>query len=212
MQDSNTSEFVLGIARLVKFASSFLILEVGDVIATGTPGGRRLRPATSHLHEGGRSRCGRRRWFGSVRERRGGARRELRRVKVSRVQLSWYRAEHDRPISNARFTYPGSNKVVCRITTDDGTQGIGWVNGTQMVLAIAAEMAERVVGADPLAVERLWAETYDLKTHGRWGLAMKAMSAIDIACWDIAGKAAGRPLYQLLGGAQESVLSYVAGG
>lgn len=133
-------------------------------------------------------------------------------MKIESAVLSWYRAEHDRPISNSKFTYAGSNKVVCLLRTDDGAEGVGWVNGNDLVLNILSEMTERVIGLDPIRVEALWDRTFDLKAHGRWGLAMKAMSAIDIACWDIASRTMGRPLYQVLGGARDRVPAYVAGG
>jgi L-rhamnonate dehydratase len=60
-----------------------------------------------------------------------------------------------------------------------------------------------LVGEDPLDVERLWQKMYrGLIYVGRRGIALHALSGIDIALWDIAGKAAGKPVHELLGGAK----------
>jgi D-galactarolactone cycloisomerase len=62
-------------------------------------------------------------------------------------------------------------------------------------------IAPLVVGEDPLARERLWLRVYNLlRDHGQKGMPIQALSGVDIALWDIAGKAAGLPLYSLLGG------------
>jgi L-alanine-DL-glutamate epimerase-like enolase superfamily enzyme len=69
--------------------------------------------------------------------------------------------------------------------------------------AIAGSLRELLVGENPLEVERLWQKMYrGLIYIGRRGIALHALSGIDIALWDIAGKAAGKPVYELLGGAK----------
>jgi L-rhamnonate dehydratase len=69
--------------------------------------------------------------------------------------------------------------------------------------AIAGSLRELLVGEDPLDVERLWQKMYrGLIYVGRRGIALHALSGIDIALWDIAGKAAGKPVHELLGGAK----------
>jgi L-rhamnonate dehydratase len=69
--------------------------------------------------------------------------------------------------------------------------------------AIAGSLRDLLVGEDPLDVERLWQKMYrGLIYVGRRGIALHALSGIDIALWDIAGKAAGRPVHELLGGAK----------
>ena len=58
-----------------------------------------------------------------------------------------------------------------------------------------------LIGQNPLEIERLWQDMFRLiGFHGWAGAELRAISAIDIALWDIYGKAAGQPIYQLLGG------------
>ena len=57
------------------------------------------------------------------------------------------------------------------------------------------------MGSDPLAIEKLWADLFLEVSYSGWaGAEMRAMSAVDLALWDIAGQAAGVPIYSLLGG------------
>ncbi|MFN2629217.1 MAG: mandelate racemase/muconate lactonizing enzyme family protein [Gaiellaceae bacterium] len=104
-----------------------------------------------------------------------------------------------------------------RIHTDLGHVGIGEAD-TSPYLArtmiempsshlIARGLGEVLVGEDPLQIDRLWHVMYRATYHyGRAGVALHVISAIDMALWDIAGKAAGRPVSDLLGGAR---LDYV---
>jgi galactonate dehydratase len=100
------------------------------------------------------------------------------------------------------------NPVLVRINTDDGVSGLGEVGlafgvGAEAGASYVKNVAEKLlIGADPMKIEGMW-ETMFRKIF--WGLGggpvvYGAMSAIDIACWDIKGKALGLPVYQLLGG------------
>ena len=73
-------------------------------------------------------------------------------------------------------------------------------------------LCDRVVGEDPFNVERIWEKMYRPKLYGRKGLATRAISAIDVALWDIKGKVSGRSIHQLLGGYRDTIPAYVAGG
>ena len=65
---------------------------------------------------------------------------------------------------------------------------------------IEHELKPLLIGQDPLKIEYLWQLMFGRsRQHGRRGIVMHAMSGIDIALWDIAGKAAGLPLYRLFG-------------
>ena len=100
-----------------------------------------------------------------------------------------------------------------RIHTDEEHVGIGEAD-TSPYLArtmiempsshlIARGLGEVLVGEDPLQIDRLWHVMYRATYHyGRGGVALHVISAIDMALWDIAGKAAGRPVHDLLGGAR----------
>ncbi len=98
-----------------------------------------------------------------------------------------------------------------RIHTDEGIVGVGEADTAPMLARTIIEMPsshslarglrEVLVGEDPLQIDRLWQRLFHASDHyGRRGAALHVISAIDIALWDIAGKVAGRPVCELLGG------------
>lgn len=100
-----------------------------------------------------------------------------------------------------------------RVHTDEGVVGIGEADTSPYLAravvempsshAIARGLAELLVGESALAAGRLWKLMYDGSSYyGRAAVAVHVISAIDMALWDIAGKAAGRPVSDLLGGAR----------
>ena len=97
------------------------------------------------------------------------------------------------------------NWVILKVFTDEGITGIGegtnWP-GSPLILEACRHAGETIVGEDPSRIEYLWTRLYrDFNWMGQAGPVMSAISAIDIALWDIAGKCAGLPVYKLLGGA-----------
>lgn len=102
--------------------------------------------------------------------------------------------------------------LVVRVHTDVGIVGIGEVDSSPLVAkaiieapashAIARGLRACVIGADPLDIAPLWERMYQGSIFfGRGGAAQQAISGIDMALWDIAGKALNQPVYRLLGGA-----------
>ena len=100
--------------------------------------------------------------------------------------------------------------LVIRVHTDEGITGIGEVDSSPELVqalvnapsshAVATSLREALVGEDPLDVEGLWQKMYrGLIYFGRRGIAVHAISGLDIALWDIKGKALGKPVYELLG-------------
>jgi L-rhamnonate dehydratase len=100
--------------------------------------------------------------------------------------------------------------VVIRVHTDDGLVGIGEVDSSPEVVravvetrgshAVAHGLRQLLVGEDPLDVERLWQRMYrGVIFYGRRGVAIHAISGVDIALWDIKGQALGKPVCELLG-------------
>ncbi len=90
------------------------------------------------------------------------------------------------------------NYPVVRITTDEGISGLGAVESYKPYLAPhVAFYKDMIVGEDPTNVERVMRRIRRMGSFKPWG---SAVSAIEIALWDIAGKAAGLPVYKLLGG------------
>ncbi|HEY0414223.1 MAG TPA: D-mannonate dehydratase ManD [Allosphingosinicella sp.] len=102
-------------------------------------------------------------------------------------------------------TCPGRNFVTLRIETKDGVSGLGdaTLNGREM--AVASYLADHVVpcliGRDAHRIEDIWQYLYKGAYWRRGPVTMSAIAAVDMALWDIKGKVAGLPLYQLLGGA-----------
>jgi galactonate dehydratase len=107
------------------------------------------------------------------------------------------------------------NYLFIRLTTDTGLQGVGeasleWQERTVECL-IHEWVEERVLGCDPFAIEALIGGLIRDQYQGG-ATVMTAISGIEIACWDIIGKACGQPLYQLLGGrARDELTSYANG-
>ena len=90
--------------------------------------------------------------------------------------------------------------LFCRVFTDAGIHGVGEAAGWPSVEAEIQLKAQAVIGEDPFAIERLWSRMF-LQTHGMTGVTgAAAMSAIEMALWDIKGKALDTPVWNLLGG------------
>lgn len=110
-------------------------------------------------------------------------------VHAGPIQWMWVRLHTDEGISGLGETYPaprGAREVIHRL------------------------LAPVLLARDPSEIDKLWVELFQRISYAGWaGAEMRAISAIDIALWDIAGKAAGMPLYKLLGGAsRESIPVY----
>jgi mannonate dehydratase len=108
---------------------------------------------------------------------------------------------------------PGRNFVTLRLTTDDGHVGLGDATLNGRELAVAAYLAEHVVplliGRDAHRIEDTWQYLYRGAYWRRGPVTMAAIAAVDTALWDIKAKAAGLPLYQLLGGrSRDGLLAY----
>lgn len=102
-------------------------------------------------------------------------------------------------------TCPGRNFVTLRVTTEDGLVGLGDATLNGRELAVASYLADHVVpllaGRDARMIEDTWQYLYRGAYWRRGPVTMAAIAAVDTALWDIKAKAAGMPLYQLLGGA-----------
>ena len=105
-------------------------------------------------------------------------------------------------------TCPGRNFVTLKLITDDGVTGIGDATLNGRELAVAAYLTEHVlpclIGRDPHRIEDIWQYLYRGAYWRRGPVTMAAIAAVDVALWDIKAKAAGLPLYQLLGGASRT--------
>ena len=142
-------------------------------------------------------------------------------MKITKLQVYILRApDSGRPHWVSHFIVPKANEILVRLQTDEGIEGIGLATSyTPIEAAIHAfrsGIGELIVGADPLAPEQLYqklfALTWQRVAHEKgWSreAIVRISSAVDIACWDIMGKAAGLPLYRLFGGFRSEVPAYV---
>ncbi len=108
---------------------------------------------------------------------------------------------------------PGRNFVTLKIETDDGLSGLGDATLNGRELAVASYLTDHVIpcliGRDAHRIEDTWQYLYRGAYWRRGPVTMSAIAAVDTALWDLKAKAAGLPLYQLLGGAsRERVMVY----
>jgi L-alanine-DL-glutamate epimerase-like enolase superfamily enzyme len=118
----------------------------------------------------------------------------VRITKVETLRMSRGVTVHAGPI----------NWLWVRIHTDAGLIGLGetYPHPEAEEAVVHANLATRLLGQDPSRIDGLWASMLDAVAYAGWaGAEMRAISAVDIALWDLAGKAANQPVYQLLGGA-----------
>ena len=109
---------------------------------------------------------------------------------------------------------PKWSGVWVKITAEDGTWGLGSTSAAGPVNAIIeGHFAPMLEGENCFAREKAWDMMFRMsKPYGTLGLSCLAMSAIDLALWDLAGKIEKRPVYELLGGpAKDKVFTYATG-
>jgi L-alanine-DL-glutamate epimerase-like enolase superfamily enzyme len=107
--------------------------------------------------------------------------------------------------------------VIVRVTTNQGLEGFGVtyheVGGEATCELIRRNMTPKLIGRDPLETEAIWQDFFHyLRGIGRKGLMYCALSAVDIALWDLKGKIVDLPIYRLLGGNRTTVPVYASGG
>jgi len=132
-------------------------------------------------------------------------------VKITDVEAIVLR----QPALNEGIADGSQDDLVVRVHTDAGLVGIGEVDSAPEVVkavieapashAIASGLRHVLIGQDPLEIEQLWDSMYRATIYfGRRGVALHALSGIDIALWDIKGKALGKPVRELLGPVQRT--------
>jgi len=101
-------------------------------------------------------------------------------------------------------------EVMLLIETNEGVTGLAGPVQRDVAWAIATQLRPLLLGHDPLASERIWDRLYRAQVHGRKGLTMMAISAVDCALWDLRGRWHGVPVHRLLGGPVRTVLPVYA--
>src|SRR5690348_1385545 len=108
---------------------------------------------------------------------------------------------------------PGRNFVTVKIYTDEGIYGVGDATLNGRELAVRSYLADHVlpclIGRDPADIEDIWQYLYRGAYWRKGPVTMTAISAVDVALWDLKAKALGTPLFNLLGGrCRSGVLAY----
>lgn len=126
----------------------------------------------------------------------------------------------ERPHWVSNFTVPTANEILIRMRTSDGVEGFGlatsYTSADPIIHVLKTGITDRLIGANPLMPERIYADLFSLTSkrlaHEKgWSreALIRLSAAVDVACWDIIGKTAGLPLYQLFGGYRDQVPYYV---
>jgi D-galactarolactone cycloisomerase len=116
-----------------------------------------------------------------------------------------------------RWSFQGTSvraSCIVEIVTDNGIVGWGECFGpARLNAAVVAAFTRHLIGADPVASEALWQTLYNqFRDQGQKGLTITALSGVDIALWDIRGKALGVPIHRLMGGPlRRRVQAYATG-
>ena len=130
-------------------------------------------------------------------------------MKVTDITTESYSWPRSKAIRNGKYVYTHAGLSLVKVHTDEGLTGVGFggVNA-----ALLERFKPLVVGEDPFNVERIWHKLWSPKLVGRRGLETRTISSIDIALWDLIGKATGKSVHQLLGGYAARIPVYIAGG
>src|SRR5438309_7882879 len=136
-------------------------------------------------------------------------------MKIAAIRTIALACNVDPPYASAAGVQARRAGLLVEIETDEGIVGIGeaGVGGGVTADVIEKDLAGLLVGEDPLMIEYLWQKMFArTRQYGRRGLVMQAISGVDIALWDIAGKVAKLPVYRLLGACRDRVEAYASGG
>jgi L-alanine-DL-glutamate epimerase-like enolase superfamily enzyme len=152
-------------------------------------------------------------------------------VKITEIRAHALATNYEHPCWTAHERFDRAQLILVEVCTDDGIIGIGEIagGGQKLICDLVARFSEVVAGMDPRGHDAIWRKLMSLTVPrpggiGGWdGLPaplprgqrseiMAAIGGIDIALWDIKGKAAGLPVFRLLGGTRIEVFTYATGG
>ncbi|MSQ32640.1 MAG: hypothetical protein EXR59_05370 [Dehalococcoidia bacterium] len=137
---------------------------------------------------------------------------------IEKVESSTVVIPLDNPTSFSTRTITERHYTLVCVRTKDGVEGIGYTyvgnkGGHIATLALRDLLRENVFGKNIDDIDGIWDAMFkDSLLHGRRGVVMRALSAIDIPIWDAKAKSAGKPLYKFMGGTRKQVPAYPSGG
>jgi D-galactarolactone cycloisomerase len=135
-------------------------------------------------------------------------------MKITDVRMYLLESPLQRPFAYSRGWVDRRSVVLVEISTDSDLTGWGEAFGPgRMAIGALKLVRPLLIGADPLAIEKIWDDLYGrFRDHGSKGPLIDALSAIDIALWDIKGKHFKLPVHRLMGGPlRTSVPAYASG-
>lgn len=136
-------------------------------------------------------------------------------MKITAITTHLLEHKLDQSFESASSAFDTRSHVLVEVSTDEGLTGWGECLGPARAnAAIVNEMTQLLIGSDPLETEKCWIAVYHaFRDQGQRGLTITALSGIDIALWDIKGKAWNASVATLLGGRfREEVTAYATGG
>ena len=128
-------------------------------------------------------------------------------MKITRITSHVLGYDLPEPLGYSQQYYTKRTAHLVEVETDEGITGWGECFGAGNIALANKCIVEQVIqpmvlGMDPLDRDVIWHKVYNLmRDHGQKGMPLQSLSGVDIALWDIAGKVAGLPLYQMIGGA-----------
>ncbi|MGE3268592.1 MAG: enolase C-terminal domain-like protein [Chloroflexota bacterium] len=138
----------------------------------------------------------------------------MRENTVREVHTRAYRVPTDRPEADGTYAWNATTLVLVEAEADSGACGLGFSYTTKAAADLVHDLlAEVVVGTPATQVGGAWpAMVRQVRNVGLPGVAATAISAVDVALWDLRAKLVGQPLYRLLGARREHVPIYGSGG
>lgn len=139
-------------------------------------------------------------------------------MKITAIAVAPLSIPIEPPIRTAIHQIGTVDTAWVEVRTDAGLVGYGYCFcfGTRRLAVLRAmveDLGERLIGRDPELVQGAWEDLWkDINFFGHEGVSIMGLSALDMALWDLVGKAAGKPLYRILGGMRDRVLAYASEG
>ena len=135
-------------------------------------------------------------------------------MKIVDVELIQLAKQSPHPLRNAKQAMTRRVVSLVRISTDEGIDGLGeaWCDASLAEGVVIGKLRPLLLGEGPFNVERIWRRAFDGSAmYDPKGAVVGGMSGIDMACWDVMGKALGQPVCKLIGGlCRDEILAYAS--
>ena len=136
-------------------------------------------------------------------------------MKITHASTTLVALPQTEPLADGPTTPGSKNFVALKLGTDQGVEGIGFTffGGSldKALLSAVQSFADLIIGDDPLRIEQIVGKIRASTPAGPAGIATLALSAIDIALWDIKGKVHNQPVGKLAGGHRNRINTYASG-